>query len=135
MESRENFLERSCQIHKESWREMIIAARSWDIWWRKRLYLSAKVRGGDRKNRGDIFCLTTKKVVLVMKVLVIFWKGLIRLLLTDLKQEPLNTWTGRLLGIFVTFSPLRISRNDNNITCAAVKKKWFSRFWEVWLQI
>ena len=38
-------------------------------------------------------------------------------------QEPLNTWTGRLLGIFVTFYSLKISRNDNNITCAARKKK------------
>ena len=40
-----------------------------------------------------------------------------------INQKPLNTWTGRLLGIFVTFYPLRISRNDNNITCAAMKKK------------
>ena len=37
-------------------------------------------------------------------------------------QEPLNTWTGRLLGIFLTFYPWRILRNDNNITCAAMKK-------------
>ena len=39
-----------------------------------------------------------------------------------LGQEPLNTWTGRLLGIFLTFYPWRILRNDNNITCAAMKK-------------